>query len=104
MMLVGVGASACAVGLLADAVCEEFAVIHGLKCQLRSERKLGRKAEALPHVRFEKKVRDIERFRLLHNEGSSLKPVEQASGLLLRCAAGVIDNDFPSCRCLTEDQ
>jgi hypothetical protein len=27
---------------------EEFAVIHRQKCQLRSERKLGRKAEALP--------------------------------------------------------
>jgi hypothetical protein len=38
-----------AVGLPADAFCDEFLVIHRHKCQLRSERKLGRKAEALPH-------------------------------------------------------
>jgi hypothetical protein len=38
-----------AVGLPADAVYKEFAVIHRQKRQLRSERKLGRKAEALPH-------------------------------------------------------
>jgi hypothetical protein len=31
--------------------CDEFAVIQRQKCQLRSERKLGRKAEALPHRR-----------------------------------------------------
>jgi len=29
--------------------CDEFAVSHRMDCQLRSERKLGRKAEALPH-------------------------------------------------------
>ena len=33
----------------AGAFCDEFALIQRQKCQLRSERKLGRKAEALPH-------------------------------------------------------
>jgi hypothetical protein len=35
-----------AAGLPAGAVCDEFAVIQRQKSQLRSERKLGRKAEA----------------------------------------------------------
>jgi hypothetical protein len=48
-----------AAGLPAGAFCDEFAVIQRQKCQLRSERKLGRKAEALPHRPFRHKVSGI---------------------------------------------
>ena len=39
-----------------DTVCEEFRVIDWQNYQLRSERKLGRKAEALPHEKPVAKV------------------------------------------------
>ena len=48
-----------AAGLPAGAFCDEFAVIQRQKCQLRSERKLGRKAEALPHRPFRHKVSGV---------------------------------------------
>src|ERR1700722_9488644 len=48
-----------AVGLPADAVCEEFAVIHRQKSQLRSGQRPGRKAEALPHESQPQKVSGI---------------------------------------------
>jgi hypothetical protein len=45
-----VGASAPPLAFRPTRFCDEFAVIHRQKRQLRSERKLGRKAEALPQA------------------------------------------------------
>src|ERR1700733_4697639 len=52
----------------------EFAVIHRQKCQLRSEQKLGRKAEALPHVRFWKGLPSRKRYPFNDNPPFSGHP------------------------------